>query len=835
MLFICMLGIMTQHTFGQESKTISGKVSYGSVALTNVHIVNQSSKVAVKSDDNGNYKITAKTGEEISFSYVGLKTMTILIEDVTSILNIEMTEEINELDDVVVTAKLKNNRPPKMPVEEAMNMEMVDPFGKRYKPARSGGAVHYMDNEKMKTLPAGYSLEQALNGRFSGIWMSKNAIGEDILIYKRFNDVYPMTIDYDGFFSEVAPPINFAEVEHLFIIKKKNLIVIRTRNHPDYIKRKKERIAEKHRNQDFYDPNSVAAELDFSQNDLLVDLGKEKEIYGKVSFENYPVSDVLITVAGKGNIQIYSDQEGKYSLKVKIGDILQFSHASYEPLSIFVEDVTEELNIEMIENIIELEEVSVQANNTKGVVTSKKEKRDEKYTTSKGEFDPKKSGFVQNFTDGENLSNVYENIQQAVVGKIPGLMYDKETEKVYSTRARSMTINGDYPMSWEVDGLFMTNPPPLDLSQIKSVRVLKSLGATNRYGSQAAGGVIIIETTFGNFRPGQTQKSSFLAEFANSEFYQNDAAISSLELKEQNKYAQSLKVYKNKFKAYKFYQEELKGKIENYGDHISVAMQFFEFYQDQRLASKVLNELAITHNRNPEILKSIAYYYQLLGNKRAAITSYERVFKLRPQHAQSFRDLANAYVDYDLYDKAWKLYYAYMIKEKVTSEEGIGELMYNDMEWLFYQRAHQTQVKRNFIPIHRNAKEFKRDVRMVFEWNTSEAEFELEFVSPDRRTYTFDHSLFANKDLIHQEKKIGYSSKMFVVEDLGEGEWLVNLTYKGNKKTDPTFLKLTTYYNWGKPNEKKDVNVYKLEIQNQKASLLKFDREFEVFQKVAKN
>jgi hypothetical protein len=268
---------------------------------------------------------------------------------------------------------------------------------------------------------------------------------------------------------------------------------------------------------------------------------------------------------------------------------------------------------------------------------------------------------------------------------------------------------------------------------------------------------------------------------------------------------------------------------------LSVAIQFLEKYNDEALATKIFNEVAVANSKNPEVLKSIAYYYQLLGNERGAIAMYERVFKLRPKHAQSFRDLSNAYVDYDLYRKAWKLYWAYMIKGKVTSEEGSGELMYTDMEWLFYCRANQMKFKRNFEPIHKNETEFKRDVRMVFEWNTSEAEFELEFVSPDRRVYTFDHSLEANGDLITKEKMLGYSSKMFVIEDLGKGDWLVNITYKGNKKTVPTFLKLTTYFNWGKPSEKRDVNVYKLDIQNQKASLLKFDSEFEVFDKIAKN
>ena len=67
---------------------------------------------------------------------------------------------------------------------------------------------------------------------------------------------------------------------------------------------------------------------------------------------------------------------------------------------------------------------------------------------------------------------------------------------------------------------------------------------------------------------------------------------------------------------------------------------------------------------------------------------------------------------------------------------------------------------------------------MVFEWNTSEAEFELEFVSPDKRSYSFDHSLVANNELIIDEKRIGYTSKMFEIEDLGKGDWLINLIYK---------------------------------------------------------
>ena len=817
-LSFVLLTIFTQTVLAQEEKTIEGIVTYEGSKLFNVHVVNQTTKKSVKTDAEGQYEIKAKVGEEISFSYVGLKTVKILIEDITSTLNIKMSDEVNELDDVVVKARVTRNKSQLLLPNDDINL--MGPFG-MLNPEKSGFSIKRINADRL--IP-GTRPGEALGGKIAG---TENANGVLLIRGRRAKYV----VD-DMPIPEMMLP-DFGIVKDIYIAKGMSTVFMFTANHHRYIEIEKKKTEDKYKNKNFYDETSVVSQVDYTQNDFQTSLQEDREVYGTLTYDGSPVSDVLISISGKKGKEVYSDQEGKYKLQAAVGDILQFTHASYETVSVFVEDVTYELNLTLKDQIRELDEVIVAMNQKKGTVVEKKEKLNEKFTTSRGEFDPKKTAFAQSYVDGSTLSNVFPNIQEALVGRIVGYFYDRTTGDAYLRAGGGLRA---YPVSWEVDGIFTTYAPPVELSQIKSVRALRSLAATNRYGSQAAGGVIIIETTFGNFNPNQVKKNSFLEEYANSNFYAGDAALSSLEIKEQNKFAQSLKAYKNKYKAFQFYQEELADKITNYGDLISVATEFIDFYQDEAMATTIFNDIATLHYDNPEVLKTLAYYYQKLDNKRAAIDMYERVFKLRPQHAQSFRDLSNAYVDYDQYRKAWKLYHAYMIKGKVTSEEGIGELMYSDMEWLFFRRANQMQFKKNFVPIHRDTKEFKRDVRMVFEWNTSEAEFELEFVSPDRRVYTFDHSLEANNDLIIDEKTLGYSSKMFVIEDLGEeGDWLVNVTYKGNKKTVPTFLKLTTYFNWGKPNEKRDVNVYKLDIQNQKASLLRFDREFDVFEKVAKN
>ncbi|MGK0414923.1 MAG: hypothetical protein ACJA1B_003155, partial [Polaribacter sp.] len=111
----------------------------------------------------------------------------------------------------------------------------------------------------------------------------------------------------------------------------------------------------------------------------------------------------------------------------------------------------------------------------------------------------------------------------------------------------------------------------------------------------------------------------------------------------------------------------------------------------------------------------------------------------------------------------------------------------------------------------------------VFEWNTSEAEFILEFVNPDLLPYSVENSSSKNTDLIIDQKKKGYTSKEIFIENLKEGDWLVNLTYLGNKQSKPTIFKITTYYNWGRPNQSEKIEVFDFTQLNLKRALLKLN------------
>ena len=107
-----------------------------------------------------------------------------------------------------------------------------------------------------------------------------------------------------------------------------------------------------------------------------------------------------------------------------------------------------------------------------------------------------------------------------------------------------------------------------------------------------------------------------------------------------------------------------------------------------------------------------------------------------------------------------------------------------------------------------------KGTRLVFEWSNSEAEFELQFVNPEKRYYKSKHSLVANAERIQSEKRSGFSSEEYLIDDTLRGNWLVNATYLGNKSLTPTYLKATVYYNYGSASQRKETKVFKLGLRN---------------------
>ena len=113
------------------------------------------------------------------------------------------------------------------------------------------------------------------------------------------------------------------------------------------------------------------------------------------------------------------------------------------------------------------------------------------------------------------------------------------------------------------------------------------------------------------------------------------------------------------------------------------------------------------------------------------------------------------------------------------------------------------------------------DTRIFLEWSDDDAEFEVQFISPEERLERWG-TLMATADNLRQKEKLkGYTSKQFFLDGQIKGKWYINLDY--NPSEAPTYLKATTYFNYGKPSQKKEVRVFKLSTKRQGQYLFTID------------
>ncbi len=541
----------------------------------------------------------------------------------------------------------------------------------------------------------------------------------------------------------------------------------------------------------------------YSQTTPSVSIEKSRTISGFINYDKSPLAGVNITVKESGEGAI-SDSKGYYSINANVGELIQFSYVGMKTISILVEDVTSTLNIEMKTFNYELEEIKLK---------SKKRKETEKYftTTERGIRIDRRSS---NYISADKLNPAAGTLANALRGKVPGMKVVRDP----ATLQDQIFLRGRAPALWEIDGsLFYFNPPSLNPALVESVVILRSLSETTQYGTDGANGVIIVTTKAAAIKKRKKEDS-----YTNKDIYANDAIdLENLQYTKPNYLNELHEILSPEIAFNKYLKISNDHKYKS-NFHLTMVNHFVNVYNDKNFASKILNDYKEYANNNPEILKTIAYKYQELGFHQEAIEVYKDLMRIRPKHVQSFRDLGNAYSELKEYQKAWKIYRYYLQKGFSLEQNAIGEVMASEMTALYMSKRKEAKIKEKMAVD--TTVNITNDVRIVIEWNTSEAEFVLEFANPDKQVFTVDHSLEENNDLIIDEKKKGYNSKEFIIEDLMEGNWLMNLTYLGNKKFEPTYFKVSTYYNWARSNQSVDIRVYELLIKDTKVKLLELNK-----------
>ena len=544
---------------------------------------------------------------------------------------------------------------------------------------------------------------------------------------------------------------------------------------------------------------------------------KENTIKGKVTYMDTPLvnAEILVSLSGEST---KTDANGKYIIKASQGQIISYSYPSMRSMEIVVEDVTRILNVELTPEVNQLDEVVV----SKTVIKSQKEMREE-YALNKsiinsafGFIDKETTSFAMRIVEGKDLNPIGLDIATSLQYKIPGIKVERLPNNPLNPKVylRGSSI-GMFPAIYDVDGLIMKDFPSfLQVENIERVAVLSGLGSVVRYGGAANGGVIVINTKGANFYKNNSQIPHDLARLKGNMYDGGALASENLE-GDRPSYLFRLLESGTEEEAKGIYQEQIK----IYGSSFYYVLDAYDYFSNRwkntEFADSIITENSTVLEENPIALKALAYIYQAEDRLDEANNLYKEIFTLRPNYAQSYMDMANSYREIGEHQKAAAIYarYGYLLEEGFLRAEGdLGIIMDRELNNLIALKGKELLTERELKKLVLDD-EFD-GTRLLFEWNDSEAEFELQFVNPEGNYFNSEHSLLADANRIKDEKISGFASEEYLIDDSLRGIWRVNAKYLGNKSLTPTYLKATIYYNYGSASQRKEAKVFKLSLRN---------------------
>ena len=512
-------------------------------------------------------------------------------------------------------------------------------------------------------------------------------------------------------------------------------------------------------------------------------------------------------------IETQSDVDGKFEINASDGDQLVVNYLGMLEKELTISN-QDDVSVQMKPEGEILDEVFLEA----------EAEEEEEIVTHFGKRKEASIAYDTKEITKEDIKSSHQTLDQLVI-KLPGVIIDgvgaDRKYRLPRTMLTSATLETDPIIV--IDGMVyfqqdgIDNLPPIDTQTIESIKVIKSVIGTNRYGAAGAYGAIEIRTTATSFESLVNKEPEKTALVKGNDYSDQNVQLIGVNNKKPSyinqlelatSYDEALEIYKNQKRS------NLQKTIPYY---IDVSEYFMKW--DQEFAYSVLTNIATIANQNVKALKALAFKMEALGKLEDAMQIYERLVRLTPKQEQPYRDLARIYVEVGAYEKAMDLYRR-MLGNAIEGVQftGLQKVIESELQNLL--AFHRTKVNYSDIPNELRSADFKYDLRIVFDWNDSNTEFELQFVNPSKKFYSWGHTKFNNKARILDELNKGYHTEEFIIDDAEPGQWIINLECLSKESmVNPTYLKYTVYKNYGLPNETKEIKVIKLYQQQSKVTL----------------
>jgi len=546
-------------------------------------------------------------------------------------------------------------------------------------------------------------------------------------------------------------------------------------------------------------------------------------LFGKIFSVSGPIQGATVRIKNS-LIEAQSDFDGYFNINAKEGDLLIVNYLGMIEKQTTVENFNDLYILLKTETQI-LDEVVLSSTNKNG---------ENEVDTGYGKKNVDAVGYSNSTITKKDISPGANNLVDVIRGQFAGVRVEGFSTPRVTIRGGTGSMNTPAYAIFDIDGLIFEDFPTfINPKQIESITVLKSYGATNRYGSVGRGGVFVIKMS--NLYKGSSQTldsalikgNDYTEELSMIGFEENSKYLD--ELEQSFSFENAKEIYESQTSMLEFKS------VPYYFD----CFDYFKRWNDD-FAFSILTSAVISAKSNPKALKALAYKMETIDRNLEAELVYEHLFKIRPFHEQSYRDLALIYSKNKKYVLAADIYKKILLNSIEDVEVlGLQKTIANEAYHLYSTNRASFDFKNFPIKILKNllpdlnlnktnvknmpfikSKDFGYDYRVVFDWSDSNIEFNVQFVSPSKKFFNWSHTKFENKNQLIDEIKFGYNTEEFIIDDSQKGEWLINIdNFSMESSINPTFLKYTVYKNYGRDNEIQKTKVINLNKLNQKITL----------------
>ncbi len=524
------------------------------------------------------------------------------------------------------------------------------------------------------------------------------------------------------------------------------------------------------------------------------------KVTGAITSEIGPLDGARIAVQGTFN-EVISDASGNFEIKAGEGDKLEIRFPGMKSRKVQV-TTGSKMNITLETSGDWLNEVVLTGEN-KSEKVKKLEAIDEDY---------KNKSYSSKVITKEDIERATaHDLVDLISGRVSGIATKGEyPNRVIVNRRDAL----DAPLGVLLDGVLHDQSilAFINTSNLYRIEVINSPGNA----VDGTGGYIKI-TTLTNAPPESriTKKPSALVEGNN--YVAEDVVVLNNALNKpvyliQLERATTLEEANTIYEQYK--NTELEDPVVFYTD---VATYFKKW--DKNRALRILSNLPEALSGNIDVLKLMAYHLESFKEDQLANTLYKKILELAPDRIQSYRDLAISHQQVGKYQEAFELYKQILANETVALDF-LPLKKTAEFEMMRLLTFHKSKVSFQDVSNELLAVGFKKDRRLVFEWTHPQADFEIQFVNPKGKYFTWEHSVFTNQERLKDEVSKGYSIEEFALDDAPPGEWVINVQYLGKDDIQPpSYLKYTLYLNYATPQETKEVKLIKLFQQKNKTTV----------------